>query len=126
MTPHGQFHWNELMTRDAAKAKAFYGGTIGWSFNEMNMMENPYYVCMDGEKPVAGIFTMSGPEMEAMPEHWFTYLAVDDVDTRVEKAVAHGATVLRPAFDVPGIGRIVILQDPGGAVMGWMTPAQEN
>jgi len=31
--------------------------------------------------------------------------------------------VMKPAFDVPGIGRIVILQEPGGAGIGWMTPA---
>ena len=33
------------------------------------------------------------------------------------------AKVMKPAFDVPNIGRIVILQEPGGAGIGWMTPA---
>ena len=28
----------------------------------------------------------------------------------------------RPAFDVPGVGRIAILLEPGGAGVGWMTP----
>jgi uncharacterized protein len=31
--------------------------------------------------------------------------------------------VMKPAFDVPGVGRIVILKEPGGAGIGWMTPA---
>ena len=26
-------------------------------------------------------------------------------------------------FDVPGVGRIAIIKQPGGAVIGWMTPA---
>jgi predicted enzyme related to lactoylglutathione lyase len=30
---------------------------------------------------------------------------------------------MKPAFDVPGVGRIVILLEPGGAGVGWMTPA---
>ncbi len=30
---HGNFYWNELMTRDAEKAKKFYGDTIGWKFD---------------------------------------------------------------------------------------------
>ena len=34
-----------------------------------------------------------------------------------------GAKVMRPAFEIPGVGRIVILQEPGGAGVGWMTPA---
>ena len=31
---------------------------------------------------------------------------------------------MKPAFDVPGVGRIVILEEPGGAGVGWMTPAE--
>ena len=33
------------------------------------------------------------------------------------------ATLMRPLFDIPGIGRIAILRQPGGAGVGWMTPA---
>ena len=51
------------------------------------------------------------------------YIAVDDVDARVKKATKAGAKVMKPAFDVPGVGRIVILLEPGGAGIGWMTPA---
>jgi hypothetical protein len=50
------------------------------------------------------------------------YLAVDDVDARAKKATAAGATLMRPLFDIPGIGRIAILREPGGAGVGWMTP----
>ena len=39
------------------------------------------------------------------------------------QATKAGATVMKPAFDVPGVGRIVILLEPGGAGIGWMTPA---
>jgi len=48
---------------------------------------------------------------------------VDDVDKRAKKATAAGASLMRPLFDIPGIGRIAILRQPGGAVVGWMTPA---
>ena len=30
---------------------------------------------------------------------------------------------MREPFDVPGTGRIAILKEPGGAAIGWMTPA---
>jgi uncharacterized protein len=29
---------------------------------------------------------------------------------------------MKPIFDVPGVGRIAILTEPGGAGVGWMTP----
>ncbi len=51
-----------------------------------------------------------------------SYLAVDDVDKRVAKAVKAGAKLMKPIFDVPGVGRIAILMQPGGAGVGWMTP----
>ena len=65
------------------------------------------------------------PAATARPEAWIGYVAVDDVDARAKKAVQAGAKVLQPAFDIPGVGRIVILAEPGGAAVGWMTPANE-
>jgi predicted enzyme related to lactoylglutathione lyase len=50
------------------------------------------------------------------------YLAVDDVDARVKTAIASGAQLMRPIFDVPHVGRIAILTEPGGAGIGWITP----
>ena len=122
MTSHGSFHWNELMTRDVEKAKKFYGGTIGWTFDGMPMPDGTYWVAKMGDKPVGGLFTIGGPQFEGVPEQWMAYLAVDDVDARVAKATAAGAKLMRPIFDVPGVGRIAILREPGGAGIGWMTP----
>ncbi len=123
MTSHGSFHWNELMTRDVEKAKKFYGGTIGWTFDGMPMPDGTYWVAKMADKPVGGLFTIGGPQFEGVPEQWMAYLAVDDVDARVAKATAAGAKLMRPIFDVPGVGRIAILREPGGAGIGWMTPA---
>ena len=35
--PHGTFAWNELMTTDVEKAKAFFATTIGWSYEGMSI-----------------------------------------------------------------------------------------
>ncbi len=70
-----------------------------------------------------GIFAMTAPETSDVPECWMGYIAVDDVDARVEKARASGTTIVRSAFDMPKVGRIAILREPGGAVLGWMTPS---
>jgi uncharacterized protein len=121
---HGKFYWNELMARDVAKAKKFYADTLGWSFEAMPMPEGgTYWVAKVGDEPVGGIFDSSGPVYVGVPEGWMPYIAVDDVDARAKKAVAAGAKIMKPAFDVPNVGRIIILQEPGGAGVGWMTPA---
>lgn len=119
---HGTFHWNELMTRDVGAAKHFYGGTLGWTFQQMDTPDGPYWVAMVGDRAVAGLFQMAAPEFEGTPANWMPYIAVDDVDASIAAAQAAGAEILRPCFDVPGVGRIAILKDPTGAVLGWMTP----
>ena len=122
MTAHGHFHWNELVTRDVEKAKKFYGSTIGWTFDGMPMPDGTYWVAKMGDQPVGGLFPIAGPQWDGVPEHWMSYLAVDDVGARVKKAQAAGAKLMRPAFDIPGVGRIAILTEPGGAGVGWITP----
>jgi predicted enzyme related to lactoylglutathione lyase len=123
--PHGVFWWNELMTRDVEQAKRFYSTTIGWSFEASSTPEGETYWLAKVEgrpTPVAGIFNLTSPKYEGVPECWMAYLAVDDVDKRVAKAVKAGAELMKPIFEVPGVGRIAVLREPGGAGIGWMTP----
>jgi len=121
---HGTFCWNELMTRDVERAKRFYKNTIGWSFDSMPMPDGgTYWLAMVDGKPVAGLFAIDSPQYKGVPECWMPYVAVDDVDKRVAKAVKAGAKLMKPIFEVPGVGRIAVLQEPGGAGVGWMTPA---
>jgi uncharacterized protein len=123
--PHGTFCWNELMTRDVERAKKFYADTIGWSFDGMPMPDGngTYWIAKMGDQRVAGILDISAPQFGPVPESWMAYIAVDDVDARVKKALAAGAKQMKPTFDVPGVGRIAILMEPGGAGIGWITPA---
>ena len=123
MTKHGFFHWNELNTRDVERAKRFYTKTLGWTFDGMPMGDYTYWVAKSGDKPVGGIFDTRTIKGREIPEHWLPYIAVDDIDSRCKKAVKGGAVVMREPFDVPEVGRIAILKEPGGAVVGWITPA---
>ena len=60
--------------------------TIGWTFDAMPMPDGgTYWVAMQGGKPVAELFPTNRPEYKQLPEAWMSYLAVDDVDARVEE-----------------------------------------
>jgi predicted enzyme related to lactoylglutathione lyase len=125
MAAHGHFHWNELLTPDVERAKQFYSTAIGWDFDPMPMEDGAtYWVARIGTEPVAGIFPTNRPDFAGVPVSWMSYLAVDDVDMRVRKAVSGGATLMRPIFNVPNVGRIAILSEPGGAGIGWITPVE--
>ena len=123
MAQHGHFHWNELLARDGERAKKFYTDMVGWTWQPMPMADgSTYWVAHMGGQPVAGLYPIDKPEFKGMPEAWMSYLAVDDVDARVKKAIAAGAKLMKPIFDVPQVGRIAILTEPGGAGVGWITP----
>ena len=53
---HGSFYWNELMTRDAEKAKKFYASTIGWTFEAMPMPDGTYWVARVATSPSVACF----------------------------------------------------------------------
>ena len=121
---HGTIHWTELMTRDVNAAKEFYEKVCGWQVEGMPMPEGTYWVASMGEAMVAGIFDMTGmPGMDEMPPHWFTYIAVDDVDAAVVQTREAGGQIAREPYDVEGVGRIAIVHDPTGAAIGLMTPS---
>jgi uncharacterized protein len=121
--PHGKFVWNELNTQDLEGAKKFLNAALGWKVEAMPMPNGTYWIIKNGEDRVGGIFDMSKDSFcKGVAEHWLAYIAVDDIDARYQKALGLGAKQLRPPFDIPNIGRIGILQQPGGGTIGWITP----
>ncbi len=119
--PHGSFTWYELMTQDAAAAADFYGSVVGWTSQQMGGGDIPYTVLQAGQQGVAGILTMP-PEAVGPGPVWIGYISVDDVDAYVEKVVAAGGSLHRPASDIPGILRFAVVADPQGAAFVLFTP----
>ena len=59
MTAHGHFHWNELRTRDAERAKKFYAETVGWTFEGSRTPDGTaYWIAQMNGQPVAGLFEL--------------------------------------------------------------------
>jgi predicted enzyme related to lactoylglutathione lyase len=110
----GSFCWNELMTTDTAKDKEFYTSVFGWGADTQNFGGLEYTMFANGDRPAGGMLAIT-PEMGPIPPNWLVYFAVDDCDAKVQKASELGATVMKPADDIPGIGRFAILIDPQGA-----------
>jgi predicted enzyme related to lactoylglutathione lyase len=127
MAAHGTFNWQELMTNDVAKAKAFYGATLGWTYSDMPMQgDMKYTIAHSGQTMVGGIVDMTGMTAPGAPPHWFDYIEVDDVDHRIALIPENGGKVLRPAFDIPNVGRIAIIADSTGASVGLMTSTPQS
>jgi uncharacterized protein len=119
VSQHGSFYWNELITPDPAAAATFYATLTGCRIELMPMPEGEYRVMKLGDRPTGGIMGLA----PGMPEGWFSYMAVTDVDDACARTRALGGSVHRDPFEVPGVGRIAIVGDPTGCMLGLITPA---
>ncbi len=127
-TDHGHFHWNELMTSYREAAKDFYIETLGWTYEAFPMADGgDYAVCMMDGQPVGGMMEMKEEtRISGVSDCWFSYIAVDDIDARLERVAEAEGSIERPAFDIPGVGRVAIVRDRAGSAVGWITPAAEG
>lgn len=110
----GSLTWNELGTRDTAKAGEFYTKVFGWTTESMPASPIEYTVFKNSDRGNGGMYKIT-PEMGRIPPHWLAYFAVDNCDAKVQKVTELGGSVMKPADDIPGVGRFAILNDPQGA-----------
>ena len=114
----GAVIWNEVMTKNPQEAGSFYGAVLGVEFTSAPM---DYYLLRAGGTSVAGVLQIT-PEMQGCVPCWVVYFCVDDADAKTAQAEVLGATVLLQPWDVPGEGRVAVLQDPQGAVFNIFQP----
>ncbi|HWD56147.1 MAG TPA: VOC family protein [Acidimicrobiales bacterium] len=115
--------WVDLGSTDPAKTRTFYGELFGWNCPEGPAEAGGYAVCDIAGKTVAGI----GPQMNPdFPPTWVTYVNVDSADATSAKVAAAGGAVLVEPMDVMEAGRMGIVADPLGAVIGLWQPNQHT
>lgn len=112
--------WNELVTADTAASREFYGKLLGWSAREVPMAEGggAYTLFSENGKEAAGMLAPPDETAAAVAPRWFAYMAVENIAAAAARAAELGGAVLRPPFEIPGMGRIAIVADPAGAAFG--------
>jgi len=117
---HGVPSWVDLSTDELPAARTFYAGLFGWDAPEGPPEMGGYTVATIGGRAVAGL----GPKMNPnMPTVWMTYVNVDDADAVVAKVADAGGQVWMQPMDVMDVGRMAVIADPAGAVIGLWQPA---
>ncbi len=114
----GKVIWLDLETTDAARAKKFYSGLLGWDFRNYHADGTDYAVAMSGGRPVAGILPRRIHKGEERPSAWLPFIAVRDVDSAVSNALQHHAQIESDPANFPLRGRQALLMDPEGVRFG--------
>ena len=113
---HGAFSWSELLTSDPAAACEFYTKLFGWSSKEMSMPNGTYTTFQVGDASVGGMMKIPA-EAAGMPPMWGVYVTVRDVDATVKQVESLGGRLIMAPSDIPGVGRMAVIQDPQGATL---------
>ena len=111
--PAGVTCWIDVQVPDALAAAEFYGGLLGWETHDALPPGVPasYLIATLDGRDVAAIEQRAGG-----PAFWMTYIAVDDVDATVPRALAAGGELVHGPHDAGPGGRWAELRDPRGAV----------
>ena len=116
----GQFVWHELMTTDIDAASDFYARVVPWKTEDSGMPS--YTLWMSGKYRAGGLMALPENESAGTPPHWIIYIGTPDVDQTVAAAESIGGRLLKPAADIPNVGRFAVLSDPQGAAFAVFTP----
>ena len=126
--PNGLPGWVDLATPDQAGATAFYCELFGWTAEDEPTDAGTTYTMLrkDG-RLVAGLGPQPPDQQSAgVPSAWMVYVLVGDAGEVVAATPDAGGSVVVPAFDVMTSGRMAVVADPSGAVLGLWQPREHQ
>lgn len=107
----------ELPTSDSAASRKFYESVFGWQFTKWGDGGMEYWLIKTGETGTPGIDGGLGGAANDLKGTVNT-VEVDNIDEALQKAEALGGQVIMPKDEIPGVGLLAYVREPGGAVVG--------
>jgi uncharacterized protein len=116
---HGVPCWVDTWQDDVDAVAAFYSGLFGWEAQ----IGDSYTMFTHRGLEVAGA---GAPQPAGTAPAWTSYVWVDDADAVAARATAAGGSVVAEPFDSLDGGRIAMIADPAGAVVGVWQPGEHR
>jgi len=113
----GEFCWLELATDDLPGAQRFYRALLDWEIPDPESDGHMAYSHVHGGgRELGGAYALLAEQREqGVPPHWMSYVRVAKIEDAMERATAHGGTVVFGPCDVADTGRLAVLASPSGA-----------
>jgi predicted enzyme related to lactoylglutathione lyase len=106
----------EVPTNHSEKSRKFYENVLGW---KLTKWEGPvdYWLITTGDQEIRGI---DGGLGGAANEFHGTVntVEVEDLDETLRKVMSNGGNIIMPKDEIPGVGWLAYIQEPGGAYLG--------
>jgi len=122
---HNNTSWLELNTHQPQDAIAFYSKTLGWEFEATDLPQGgAYWIARHNDTAVGGVFDLgevsisSDSGSTSIPSHWMTYMQVKDIKEAQASVSKAGGEITRPALFLDGVGKLAVITDAAGALVG--------
>ena len=112
--PNPVIHF-EIESTDPDATRAFFSEVFGWKTESVPELD---YALVDTQSEGAGINGGIGPVHGDYGSCVTFYIAVDDPQAYLDKAVAAGGKVIMPVTKIPNAVAIAMFSDPTGAAVG--------
>jgi predicted enzyme related to lactoylglutathione lyase len=119
----GKIIWRDLLTNDPAASQRFYSELFGWEFESIgetsNLRSNSAYTLIRHNGRLIGgmVDTLALNNRDDISQ-WVVLMAVEDLDARVAAVSANGGKVVAPPTDLQERGRLALVRDAEGALLG--------
>jgi len=121
----GRFCWVDLAATDENVARRFYTRLFDWTTKAHDLEGRGFRRFFDDDGAVASLYQLRRRHLsQGVPSHWTPYFSVADADRFAASAQELGASVVVAPFEVRGIARVALVQDPIGALFGLWQPTK--
>jgi predicted enzyme related to lactoylglutathione lyase len=115
-----QIRWLEMASEDIPASAKFYGDLFGWPMARDEKMDYTMTNFGQGETGIG--FVRVDEAQGVAPGSVLAYVFVEDVDASIARAKELGAPIYMDKLEIPTIGWMAIVGDPGGNRIGIMQP----
>jgi predicted enzyme related to lactoylglutathione lyase len=119
----GKIIWRDLLTNDPAASQRFYGELFGWKFESVGEASNlrsdsAYTLIRHNGRLIGGMVDTLALNGRDDISQWVILMSVEDLETRVAAAKSNGGQVVTPPTDLQDRGRLALVRDAEGALLG--------
>jgi uncharacterized protein len=119
----GKIIWRDLLTHDPEGSQRFYEGLFGWEFERVGSAaglgsDSTYTLIRHNGKLIGGMIDTIALNNRNDISQWVVSMSVEDIDAGVAKITAAGGKVMTPPTDLQRRGRLAVVRDAEGAMLG--------
>jgi len=119
----GKIIWRDLLTHDLEASQRFYAGLFGWEFESIGgasgfSSDSAYTLIRQNGRLIGGMIDTVALNGRNDISQWIVLMSVNDIDAAAARFSTGGGEVITPPTDLRRRGKIAVVGDAEGALLG--------